>query len=249
MTSIFRLPASLILLVLALALAIAGPAQAQVDDESNSIDDTPHITIIGSAHVAVAPDLATITLGVGSEKPTAREASDETSRAAQAVLATAKAQGVAGADITTQAVTLTQTFDETHDASRRDTGQKPRGFAAANTFAIKIRDLAKAGALAQSLIEAGANRFDGIVFSVEDSAPILDRLASEAVRNARRKAQLVADAAGVKLGRVLLVEHPSTERASPVFAARTTFAAVTMPVEPGSTDFSSEMEVTWSIER
>ena len=112
----------------------------------------------------------------------------------------AEARGVAAADIQTQSINLSQAFEDQHDAQGRYSGRKPAGFEASNTIAIRIRDLAKAGALAQDLIDKGANSFDGIAFSVEHPQPILDQLAAEAVTNARRQAEMVAQAAGVKLG-------------------------------------------------
>jgi uncharacterized protein YggE len=231
------------------ATLFAVPAQAQDGDESNAIDDTPHITIVGTARAEVAPNLATITLGVVTSLPTARGASEANAKTTQAVIAAAKAQGIGSADIATQSVTLTQTFDELHDDAGRFTGRKPSGYEATNTLAVRVRDLGKVGALAQSLIESGANRFDGIGFSVEHPEPMLDRLAAEAVRNARRQAQLAADAAGVKLGRVLLIERPSADRPTqPVmYAARMKTAAPAIPVEAGTSELETTMEVTWAI--
>ena len=240
----------LVSLSMPLALAIPAYAQGADDGETNAIDDTPHITIVGTARAEVAPDLAIITLGVVTEKPSARDASEANARVAQAVLAAARAQGMAGADLATQAVTLTQTFDEVHDASGRFTGRKPRGFEASNSFSIRVRDLAKVGAVAQSLIEAGANRFDGIGFSIEHPEPVLEHLSAEAVKNARHEAQMVADAAGVKLGPLLLIEHPSaTSGQTPAFARMKVAAAPAMPIEAGSSEMTSAMEVTWAIAR
>jgi uncharacterized protein YggE len=233
-------------LVLALGLT-AVPARAQ-DDETTAIDDTPHITIVGTAETELAPDLATIALGVAIEKPTAKAATEAEAQAAQAVVAEAKAEGVVAGDIATRSLTLEQTFDEIRDASGRNVGRKPRGFAATEMFEIRVRDLAKAGALAQALIDKGADRFDGIAYAIEHPQPVLDRLAAEAVRAARRQAQLAADAAGVKLGRVLLIERPgeTARLPSPMMAMRR--VATPLPVEAGSRTLAVEMEVTWAIE-
>ena len=239
-------------LALALVVASAGLARAQDDDDTPSLDDTPHITIVGRAATEVAPDLATITLGVTNQKPNAKAAADATSAAAQAIVDAAKAQGVKAADIATQAVNLAQTFEDQRDGQGRDTGRKSTGFEASNTISIRIRDLSKAGTLAQSLIDKGANTFDGIAFSVERPQPILDRLAAEAVAAARRQAEMVAQAGGVKLGRVLLIERPGEGPArGPVFAAPMRMAAVaqtSMPVEAGVERLAAEMEVTWAID-
>lgn len=244
MTSPLRIPAALIFALVAM------PALAQ-DDDSGSLDDIPHITFIGTAQADLTPDLATVTLGVVTEKPTASAATEETARKAQAIVAAARDLGIGAADIQTQSLTLTQTYDNINDANGRYVGQKPRGFEAANIVRIRIRDLARAGAIAQTLIEKGANRFDGIDFSVERPELALNRLVAEAVKNAKAQATAAAEAAGVKLGRVLQIERPGTEGASrPVaYAARAKAApAPSMPVEAGTSNASTEIEVTWAID-
>jgi uncharacterized protein YggE len=234
-------------------LCSGAPVQAQkADDDSTAIDDRPHITIVGTASVQVAPDLAEISLGVMTEKPDAAGASAENARIAQAILEAAKAQGVATRDIRTQAVTLTPVFDEIRDANGHVTGRKPRGFSAENTIAIRVRALDKAGALAQSLIAQGATQFNGISFSVDHPDAVRDKLIGDAVRDAKRKAAIVAEALGIKLGPVLLIERPSADSGAPVFNRGRALAAMApspaMPVEAGTQTLSSEMEVTWALE-
>ena len=235
-------------------LAGASAVQAQqADDDNNAIDDRPHITIIGTASAQVVPDLAEISLGVTIEKPGATEASAENARVAQGIIDAAKAQGIEARDIRTQTVTLTQVYDEIHDANGHFTGRKPRGFSAENTVAVRVHALDKVGALAQSLIGKGATQFNGISFSVEHPEPVQDKLLGEAVRDAKRKAGIAADALGVKLGPVLLIERPGAETGgTPVFNKGRMLAAMApapaVPVEAGTETLSSEMEVTWALE-
>ncbi len=244
-----------LVLALALVVAAAGVARAQDDEDTPSLDDTPRITVAGSATTEVAPDLATITLGVTNHKPTAKAAADATATAAQAIVDEAKAEGVKPADIATQTLTLAQTFEDQQDAHGHFIGRKATGFDASNTVAIRIRDLAKAGTLAQALIDKGANTFDGIAFSIEHPQPILDKLAGEAVANAKRQAEIMAQAAGVKLGHVLVIERAG---AAPPFRARAyaapmamarVAAPASMPVEAGSQALSAEVSVSWAIDQ
>jgi hypothetical protein len=113
--------------------------------------------------------------------------------------------------------------------------------------------LDKAGALAQSLIDKGATQFNGISFSVEHPERVMDTLLASAVRDAKRQAEIVAQAAGVKLGRVLLIERPEAKdgvvvhpRAMPLAMAAP--GAASMPVEAGTETLRNEMQVTWAVE-
>lgn len=240
-----------LLKAVALTAALFAYSQAQAqekDDDGNAIDDRPHMTMIGEARRDVVPDLAEITLGVATERPTASEASLENARIAQEIIAAAKADGVAAKDLRTTAATLTQVFDDIRDAQGHVTGRKPRGFSARNVVTVKSRDLAKVGALAQTLIGKGATELDGISFLVEHPEPVLDQLLAEAVSDAKRKARIAADAMGVKLGPVLLIERPSAEPGpAPLFRTRVMATAAAVPVEGGTETLSSEIEITWAI--
>ena len=239
-------------MALAILWSATVAAQAQVgDDDTTAIDDQPHITMLGSASFEVVPDIAEISLGVTTERAGASEASEANAKVAQAIVATAKAQGIDPKDIQTQSVTLSQVFDDIHDASGRYTGRKPRGFSASDTIRIRVRALDHAGALAQSLIEKGANRFDGISFSIEHPQPIMDRLLAEAVRDAKRQATIAATALGSSLGPVLLIERPQAARGEPLYASRMKAmpmaAPPPIPVEAGTQTLQTDITVTWAL--
>lgn len=235
-----------------IAIAASSAAQAQDDDsDSTALDDTPHLTITGTASVEVVPDVAEVSLGVSTEKPRAADAANETARIAHELVEAAKAQGVESQDIRTESVTLTQVYDEVTDANGHYTGRKPRGFSASNIILLRVRALDKTGALAQSLIDKGATQLNGISFSVEHPERVTDTLLASAVRDAKRQAEIVAGAAGLKLGRILLIERPDDKAPAPYLRANTkavAMAAPAMPVEAGTETLHSEINVTWAIE-
>jgi uncharacterized protein YggE len=238
-----------------LVIMLSPAAHAQDDDSGGTaLDDIPHITITGEASTEEVPDIAEISLGVSTEKPRAVDAANETARIAHDLVEAAKAQGVESRDIRTQSVTLVQTFDNVNDANGHYIGRKPRGFSASNVIVLRVRALDKAGALAQSLIDKGATQLNGISFSVEHPERVMDTLLASAVRNAKRQAEIAAGAAGVKLGRVLLIERPEAKTGGPLVRtaaphlAMTGAAAASMPVEAGTQTLRTEMAVTWAVE-
>lgn len=243
---------SIVMAATATVCLLAVSVASAEDNDAPSLDDIPHITIVGTAQIQVRPDLATIALGVITERPSATAAAAETARKAQALIDAAKAAGVPEIDIATQTVTLTQTFDPILDKNGSQIGRKPRGFSAENIVAIKLRDLAKAGATAEDLIGKGANRFDGVEFSVEHPQPILDNLIGAAVKNSRTQAQVAAEAANVRLGRVLVIERPGEgDDRRPYLRRKVAMAAApapAMPLEAGTSSFTTSVSVTWAIE-
>ena len=238
-----RFPSALAAILL---IAAAAPASAQDDDERPSVDDTPHITATGSATATLAPDIARLSLGVTTERPSAAEAARTNAEAAQRIIDAAKAAGVATSDLTTIAVSLFPV----NEMVRQPDGtskQEMHGFRATYILAVDVRDMAKAGALAQTLIDKGANQFNGLTFRVEHPEAALDKLRASAMRDAKRQAGILADAAGVKLGRLLQVEPPDCANGSPV-NSRVMSMSAPMPVEAGQQTLRAEIEATYEIQ-
>ena len=233
-------------LSLLIGFAFASGARAQ-DDDQPSPDDTPHITVTGTAATAVVPDQAEIRVGVSVERPTAQEAWDEDAKRVKDVIDAAKTAGIKPQDIATAGVNL---FQE-HEMVRQPDGtsrNEPKGFRASHEMRIRVTQLEQIGSLTGTLIGKGADTFGGVSFSVAHPEPIQDKLRADALRDARHQAETLAVAAGVKLGRLLSVDRPDRSVAvRPVVRARNAGPA-TMDVEPGTETLSAEVEASWAIE-
>jgi len=215
-------------------------------------DKVPSVTTTGFASAEVVPNVATISLGVETERPTAAEAANENARAAQEIVAEIKGQGVEARDIRTLSVTLDPIYDEVHDGNGRVTQRTLRGYIARNEISVRLRQIDKAGALARQLIQKGANNVGGIAFDYEQKEVKYDALRGEAMRDALRKANSYVNALGLKLGRVLVIAPPapfSGRAPAPMALARAAHreGSVAMPVEPGVQTLQTEVEVTWEL--
>ena len=232
-------------LVLLLTLSMIGAAAAK----ATLIESVPHITVIGHAHTEVVPDYAVLTLAVVTERPTAIAAASANAAAAQAVIDEVKAQGIDAKDVQTSDISLNPVYDNVADAVGRGTTQKLRGYQARNGLTIRVRALAKAGALAASLIDKGANEFQGISFGFSHEDELNARLNDAAMRDALRAAQAYLPAAGVSLGRVLEIAPNDEGGYRPrVFARAAGLAAdAAVPIVPGSLSYDLQVRVTWEL--
>ena len=221
------------------------PVVPSDDDDTTSIDDTPHITVVGTAHTEVVPDTAVIRIGVSAEKPTAADAWESDSKLSRAVVDAAKAAGIGSPDIGTAQVDLAQQFDDVRQPDGT-TKRTPRGFKASQSLTIKLTDFSKIGSLTQTLIDKGADSFEGVSFSNAPNGAVEDKLRGDAVRDARHQADILAKAAGVTLGRLLQIERPDQPGAARPFVR--SLAANGMPIEPGTQTLSAEVEATYAIE-
>ncbi len=93
-------------------------------------NSVPSITTNGVASTEVVPDIATISLGVDTERPKAADAARDNALAAQAIVGEIKAQGIEARDIKTLSVTLSPVYDEVHDANGYVTKRTLRGYIA-----------------------------------------------------------------------------------------------------------------------
>jgi uncharacterized protein len=237
------------------ALALAGGLRltpAYADQCVSLKDSVPIITTTGTASAEVVPDIATISLGVETERPTAADAARETARAAQAIVSEIKAQGVEAKDIKTLSVTLAPVYDEVRDSTGRFTKRTLRGYIANNSLAVRIKDIQKAGALASQLIEKGANNFYDIAFDYSQKEAKYDALRTDAVRDAERKADSYASGLGLKLGRVIEIATEPREvvpvrMQAKALASPEPQSAAAIPIEPGVETLRADVRVTWEL--
>jgi uncharacterized protein YggE len=202
------------------------------------------ITVVGEGTASVAPDIAMIRGGVTTQGKTAREASEANSKEMQAVLAALSEAGVAERDIKTTRLSI-------YPQTEANKNGKPRiiGFQATNQVNVRLHDTAKiAGALDQ-MIAAGANEISGISFSVADPSKALDKARKDAVADARRKAEIYAQAAGVRLGRAVQIQEGSV--AVPFqprsMMMRADAQAASVPVSPGEETLRVNVSISFEL--
>lgn len=224
--------------VLALALwagpVLALPALAQ--------EPLRQITVNGEGMTSAAPDLAWVNVGVQHRAATAAEAVALMSEGMAAVLAELDAEGVAPADIQTGQLSLYPNYaDSSYDSSGEVTG-----FTASIAVDVRVRDLDRVGAILDAVVSDGANTFGGIRFDLTDPSGAYDEARREAVADARAKAELYAEAAGVTLGDLVSLSENGFF-AAPVFAAPRLEAADSVPIAPGEVSYSASVVMIYTI--
>ncbi|RDV04218.1 SIMPL domain-containing protein [Undibacter mobilis] len=231
MKPLFRLPLSLAIAAGAMMVPLLAPMAARAADRT--------ITVTGEATVAVAPDNANIRLGVTSQGKNAREASEANARQMTNVLAAIKEAGVADRDVQTSRLSLQPQYEQGKAGPAR-----LLGFQVTNQIAIRIREIDKFPGILDRAIAAGANEMSGIEFVVSEQSKLLDQARDDAVADARRKAELYAKAAGVKLGAVTSIAEEGSNPPRPVVQA---MRASAVPVAPGEQMLRAAISVTFEL--
>jgi uncharacterized protein YggE len=215
----------------AAVIALAGVGRP--DLAGGASEPSGGITVTGTGTVQSVPDQAQFSLGVQTNGPTAREALAANSERMRRVLAALFAAGVAKGDVQTQDVSVSKSYPD-------------NGYSADNSVSVTIRELAKAGAILDAASNAGANDVYGPTLSRSDEAGQQAKALRAAVDNARAKARILAEAAGVQLGPVTAIDEHGNgpEPYYPVALAQRSADA---PIEPGRQQVQATVRVTFAI--
>jgi uncharacterized protein len=227
-----------ILGILATCLVLGQPLLAQ--------EMPPMITVTGDGMVNALPDMATVSIGVTTEADTAREALDTNNTNLAAALAQLKAAGIEDRDIQTTGLSLNPRYD--YNRTKSDGTAQMTGFIATNGVTVRVRDVAQVGAVLDAVVTDGANTLGGIVFGLQDPDPRMDEARKDAVTDARRKAELYAAAAGVKLGAIQSIsEQGGYSSPIPMPMQERAFKDAAVPVAAGELGVTASVTIVWLI--
>jgi uncharacterized protein YggE len=207
------------------------------------------ISLQGRGEISVAPDMAVVTTRVVTVGASAPEALEANTAAIAKVIADIKAAGIEAKDVQTSGFSIYPRYEDRKFVSQSAT-PKIVGYEVSNGVTVRVRALDKLGAIMTAVVASGANSVDGLSFAVSDTNEKLDEARKEAVADARRKADLYATAAGVKLGRVLSISEGNIAIPRP-YAVRSekmmAMASAPVPVEAGEETLSATVNIVWEI--
>jgi uncharacterized protein YggE len=207
------------------------------------------LTVHASSTTRSAPDLAIVTLGVLARGETAQAAQAAQSTRMNAVLEAARAAGVEQRDVQTVGFSL-----EPQYAYPR--GQAPRitGYVSRNTVSVRVRDLSRVSGLIDATVAQGANELQGIEFTFQDEEASRDAARAQALQTARARAQTYAEAADLRVVRMLAITEPGA--AAPPIGYRRGLGGVMATAEqaadgnainPGELDADSSVTVVFEL--
>jgi uncharacterized protein YggE len=204
------------------------------------------ISVTGEGTVSVRPDIARINLGVEVTAPTVAEARAGAADAMDAVQAALSANGVARDDVRTQYFNIYPQY-----VYPPDTGQ-PRitGFTVSNQVVVTVRNIDTSSDVLDAAIEAGGDavRVNGISFTVDNPEQYLTQAREQAIANARSRAEVLANAAGVTLGTARTINESTTSFDGPYPAFERAAGAPT-PVSPGEQELRVIVSVVFNIDQ
>jgi hypothetical protein len=170
--------------ILTLLVVLSVPVFAFADSE---------ITVTGTGEVLIPADTAVVSLGVSA---TDREVLKAQRRANETIAAIREAlikAGVKEEDINTDYINIYASYDYSEGT------EQMKGYNANSTLAIRVTDIEAVGEVIDIAFEAGANTLNGINFSASDTTEAEAKAMKKAVENAKDKAEVLAEASGLKI--------------------------------------------------
>jgi uncharacterized protein len=211
----------------------------------SSIQPETTITLNGRGVVDHAPDIATISVGVNVEAPTASAAMTQQAEQMTGVFNAVKGSGVADRDMQTSSLSLNPVYDYPPN-------QKPRlrAYNASNQITIKVRDLKNLGKTLDAVVKAGGNTINGISFGIDKPEQFQNDARVEAIKDAAAKAELYAKAVGYKVKRIVTVSETDYGPRPPqpmMMRMQVNDAAAATPVAEGEVSLEQTVSVTFEL--
>lgn len=204
------------------------------------------LSLTASGEVSAAPDMATVSFGVLTVSKTASEAMKANNIRMNQVMAALKSAGIDAKDIQTSSLNLSPQYTYPDNQT-----PKLSGYQASNQVSVRVNDLARTGPVIDAVIAAGVNQIDSISFGLKDDSAILDKARQQAVANLNQRANLYAQAFGLKIKRVLTISENSPVYNPPMPMAAMRFKAAeadaSTPVANGEMQMSVQVSATWEL--
>ena len=239
---ILVLSCAMILGLAACGSAPAGPASASAP--------VKEVTVSASGTVKLVPDKATIYFGVTTQEASAEMAQNKNSEAVQKVMDVLTGHGVEEKSIRTTNYSMYPQYDYS------DGEQRIIGYVVYTNMSIQDQNIEDLGKLLSACVAAGINNVDNVSFLCSGYDQAYQEALTKAVEASRAKAEVLASAAGKKLGEAVTITEgwqDSSARygksANMSFTAEAAMdtGAAGPAFQPGETEITANVTVTYSM--
>lgn len=235
-------------LLVALVLAARGPAVAATTPGVTVVANgqiSPGIVTTGDATVKVKPDIAILMVGAVAQGATAEDAQRAVADRVARVLDAAKGLGIAEKDRKNAGYSISPQYAYGPNQAPRITG-----YQATQQLALTIRNVDGAGRALDALVQGDGANTASIQFTLEDPKAAQANARSLAIADARSRADAMASAAGVHLGRVISVSDAGSPQPSFGRYEKVAQPAASMPtqVPVGDLDVVVHVQVQFEIQ-
>lgn len=149
------------------------------------------LSVNGEGVIEVAPDCATISIGVLTQDKDASHAQLYNARSAQSVVDSIVKLGIERKNISTGDYNFRPTYRQ--EPNRRN---EINGYEVHNIIYVSVDNLELVGKVIDNALSSGANNIDSLNFGIKNRKQLQDQALILAIKDAKQRAQLVANELG-----------------------------------------------------
>ncbi len=202
------------------------------------------ISVSSDGKVTVLPDVGYISLGIETKDKDVKAAEDENSKLMDDIMKALKKFDIDDTDIKTTGYNIYPQYDQNND-------EKPTSYSVRNTVEVTVKNLEDMSGIIDAAVEAGANRTNNIRFGVLDREESYNEALKNAIANARSRAEVLADAAGLKIVGVVTVNENSSSPqyyyADMAYDKVESAAGSAPSISAGDMDITARVSVTFEV--
>lgn len=200
------------------------------------------LVVEGQGKVTVVPDVAKVTLGIEESGSSLAAVQKSVNQKSKSLVDSLKKLGIGEKDIKTTSYNVFPDYDY------ESRPQRITGYRVNITYEVTVKDFDKINDVVIRATETGVNVVGNISFDVneETKKKKLDEAREVAVKEAKDKAQSLARAAGVSLGKILNISEFPGFAPPPPFALKGGMGG-DEPARPEITPGETELTVTVSL--
>ena len=196
------------LLAVIAAISSIGVAQAAETEISAS----------GTGTISLPPNVAIVRARIGTNAPTASEATSQNNARYDQVTSTLEKLGVDRQDISLDRYNVGY---QSPNAPRVNLGYERIGYTVERSFSVTVRTIGKAGTITDAFLGAGATGIDGISFGLSAEDTVRAQATAKAVADARATAETLARAAGLHIVGIKAIQVGAFPGVAPFGGLRT----------------------------
>lgn len=248
MSKLFKQYALRAAVIGSLAVGLCGSAMAATPATA---PEQGQISVSASASRTIAPSYALLSLGISSSAADVGQAKVTNDRVMSDVISRLVSLGVAKNNIKTSYFNVTPQYDYSSNNGGAD---KVKGYTVTNRVTVRINNLNDVSKIIDATVKAGATSVDGLQFNADITPDLTDQLISEAVKNGRHQADVVAAAAGERIGQLKSANVNTTstytnDSVSPrLYKVNAVALSSSTPIEKGDITITQNVDLVFTIQ-
>ncbi|MGC8775606.1 MAG: SIMPL domain-containing protein [Chlorobaculum sp.] len=205
------------------------------------------ISVSASSMVTYDPDTAEFTTTVESTDKDAAKAAAKVATLWSSLQQELRKVGISSADASSTSYTVSPEWEWNSSNGKREF----KGYKARHVVRVVVRDLGKLGGAIDAVVGAGAGTVDGLSYSSSRFESLRTQALENAVKSAKHDAEVMARAAGGRLGQPLELQYGQPQSDYPVMRAAMAeglkAAPVPTDVEPGEQKLTVSVSSRWQF--